>query len=1011
MRAVKFAVSILVLAGLVLGGAWVPRAGAEQTVITWANPAGGDWWQAANWSPQIVPTETGHDALLVGTNPFVVHISAMSAVNLVGIGPDVTLSMEAGAGFCNRNGTLINGGIIEVTGDAYSNMSFSSNSAGTLEVQAAHFEQCNTISNDGVIRIVSDPMHNPATINEPCNWPMAIYGSGRIVLSGGGDPSSAIFKTSGGYDAYWWQSENHSIEGEGSVVGALHNSGRISANVPGEVLRLTDFYSGKTNAGVMEAVSGGILENGGTIIQDGSGIIRADGGTVRLLDGSWITGGTLASGGGSAIECAPGTVNLSHPTNTGEIRVPGGSTLVEWAGTLTNDGTIILNPDQVDADATLNAVDYTTLAGSGQVVLRTAGDPNDARIWSLNRRMTNGAGHTIRGEGRIETGVTNQGRISADVPGRVLQMDTGDKPNSGTMEAVGGGILNIYESWIDQSGSPGTIRADGGTIHLYSGVRVIAGILAATAGSAIEAASGTVYLNSPTIDGEFDVMGGTTLQMDGGTVFNHGTIVVNPDQVDADAVLQTVNWAWFDGAGEVILRTAGDVNDARLETPQYWRPTSNGANHTIRGEGTVSAIMTNAGLISADVPGRTLLVTALDVNTGTVRASGGHLEMPAHITNSGTVEVRDGGSARLSDIGANYGGNNLYRGSWDVHASSTLRLLGADVSVLQADVLLDGVGSNLYRDDGTTDALGSLTQVGLGGQLQVCNGRSLATAGSLLNYGTVIVGAQGQIAVPAAYTQEGDSTHGATTVQGVLVSAQAVQINGGVLDGDGTIEGDLASAGEVRPGTSVGHLTVDGDYQQSGSGTLTLEFAGAMADLHDQLCVTGQAQLAGTLVLRSVEGFTAHDGDSLVVMTYAGHAGAFDAIVNELGGTLEVEPVYRATHLTLLVTDPFSAIEGPALDRILGPALTARADGPGRAILRLVLPDASQIRVTLFDLNGRRVAVPIEGTQTAGVRDWHWNGLAEDGHPVSSGLYFVRADVTQSSGVRRVLTARLALFR
>jgi hypothetical protein len=1009
----RMVIVALALVGAALGAAWGPLARADQTIITWANPSGGDWWTAPNWSPQIVPNEASHDALLVGTGPFTVHLNSGIGVGHVGIGPQATLSLDEGAALFNSSGDIINDGTIQVTGFTWTTKAITGNSASRIEVLQAKLNLWSSLTNDGEILVQSDPTHTPAIITHPMNWGVALMGSGRIVLSAGGDPSRAQFLCEGGYDAYWVQDVNHSVTGEGSIIGAFRNNGRVSANIPGQVLLLTDFYSGKTNSGTMEAVAGGILANGGTIAQEASGVIRADGGTVRLLNGSWITGGTLATASGSVIECQPGTVNFAHPTNSGQIDVPGGSTLAEQGGTLTNNGTIILNPNQVGDDAVFYANEYTTLAGSGQLVLRTAGDPSDARIQSLNSRMTNGAGHTICGEGRIATGLTNDGRISANVPGRVLQLDGGTNlANNGIYEAVGGGILNIYDSWIDQRGGPGVIRADGGTVHLYNGARVIGGALATTGGSAIEIASGTAYINSPTVNGEIDVLGGTTLVAETGAVTNNGTIVVNPSQGGVDAVLQATDWGCFSGTGQIILKTAGDVNDARLETLMYWRPTANGANHTIRGEGLISAIITNFGVIDADVPGRTLLITDLGENTGIVRTSGGSLQVPASITNNGTVEARNGGTGRFTSIGANYGGNNLYRGAWHVYAGSTLRLLGADVLYLNADVLLDGAGSNLCRDDGSTSALASMTNVGSGGRLEVRNGRALPVAGNLHNSGTVVVGLGGGISVPQAYTQEGDSTHGSTTVRGVLSSVQTAQIQGGVLDGDGQVDADLVNSGEIRPGFPIGHLTVTGSFHQTSSGVLDLGIAAAVAELHDQLLVTGPAQLAGTLRIMPAQGYVAHAGDSLVVMTYGGHAGVFDEIVADLGAQVVVEPIYRASELVLLVTNSPAGIgDSPQAALPPEPRLTAYLRGPGEAIFSLALPSAGEVRMSLFDLAGRQLTPLVEGVQAAGVREWRWSGRAQRGRSVPSGLYFVRAEVIEECGVRHVLRAKLPLFR
>lgn len=72
-------------------------------------------------------------------------------------------------------------------------------------------------------------------------------------------------------------------------------------------------------------------------------------------------------------------------------------------------------------------------------------------------------------------------------------------------------------------------------------------------------------------------------------------------------------------------------------------------------------------------------------------------------------------------------------------------------------------------------------------------------------------------------------------------------VAGGTLTGFGTIGGDLLNnAGTVRPGGSIGTLTVNGNYTQSSNGALAIEVSPTAAS---QLKVGGAATLGGRLAL------------------------------------------------------------------------------------------------------------------------------------------------------------------
>ena len=81
----------------------------------------------------------------------------------------------------------------------------------------------------------------------------------------------------------------------------------------------------------------------------------------------------------------------------------------------------------------------------------------------------------------------------------------------------------------------------------------------------------------------------------------------------------------------------------------------------------------------------------------------------------------------------------------------------------------------------------------------------------------------------------------------------------------------------------------------------------------------------------------------------------------------------------------------------------AKAGNPvvSAATVRVSLPAAARIRVTVYDVLGRAVAVLADGEQAAGVHD-----VAFDAGRLAPGVYVVRLEAGREAVVRRVTVVR-----
>jgi hypothetical protein len=114
----------------------------------------------------------------------------------------------------------------------------------------------------------------------------------------------------------------------------------------------------------------------------------------------------------------------------------------------------------------------------------------------------------------------------------------------------------------------------------------------------------------------------------------------------------------------------------------------------------------------------------------------------------------------------------------------------------------------------------------------------------------------------------------------------------------------------------------------------------------------------------------------------------------------------------------FQLLVGP-VDAVRS-AVEASAEHPDRVVLtpsypnpahhsvtiRYGLPSRAPVRLAVFDVRGRRVAVLHDGPQPPGYHTLHWDGRRADGAPVASGTYLLRL---QSGDTVR--TGRVTLVR
>ena len=148
---------------------------------------------------------------------------------------------------------------------------------------------------------------------------------------------------------------------------------------------------------------------------------------------------------------------------------------------------------------------------------------------------------------------------------------------------------------------------------------------------------------------------------------------------------------------------------------------------------------------------------------------------------------------------------------------------------------------------------------------------SLAPTNAITNTGTLLADTNSTISTNQDMTQ----TAGLIVVNGNLNlggnGSKTLNLQGGKLQGTGTVSGSVNNTGgTVAPGNSIGTLSITGNYTQTSSGFLALEFGGVpgTANSNDLLNVTGSATLDGTLSVSLLNGYIPSFGDTFTILNY-----------------------------------------------------------------------------------------------------------------------------------------------
>ncbi len=771
-----------------------------------------------------------------------------------------------------------------------------------------------SIVNQGTMNFIAGSGNNTNLI---LNGNTTLTGGGTVTLNSG-DNWGQIFVDQQAAGLTLTNVDN-TIQGYG-VIGngglTFINQKTVNANSSGNTLTLNG-GGGITNVGgLLEATNGATLLIA-TAVNNQNGNITSNGGTVNIVSGSTIQGGTL---GGANLETTNSAV-LDGSTLGALTLAAGGvwtgqlNTSTFVSGSIVNQGAIAFIAGSGN-NTVLGLNGNTALTGGGTVTLNSGDNWGQVYIQQQVGGLTlTNVDNTIQGYGVIGNGgltFINQKTVDADSDGNTLTLNGGGGVNnSGALiEATNGATLVIATAVDNQAGN---ITSAGSTVNIINGCAIQGGTLNGpgfgTTNSALldgSTASGPVTLASDCVwTGGL----GTTTYVNG-SIVNKGAMAFTAGSGN-NTVLGLNGNTTLTGGGTLTLNSGDNWGQVYIQQ-QVGSLTLTNVDNTIQGYGVIG----NGGLTFINQ--KTVNANS-DGNALTLNGGGG-------VTNSGAlIEATNGGTLVIATVVDNQGGNITSAGS-TVNIISGCAIQGGTLNGpgfgTTNSAVLDGFtqGALTLAPDftwtaglGTTTCVngaivnkgamaftagsGSNTFLGLNGNTTLTGGGTI-TLNSGDNWGQVYVQQQvGSLTLTNAdntiqgYGVIGNG--GLTLVNGpagkILANApgQTLVINGsGGLTNHGTLQvnggsslqvaASLQNAGTVvldASATGAGILSQTGNYIQGSTGTLIETIA---PGFNGTFNVTGNVNLDGTLNVNVVNGFTPAAGEMFTVVGFTGTlTGAF----------------------------------------------------------------------------------------------------------------------------------------
>jgi fibronectin-binding autotransporter adhesin len=697
----------------------------------------------------------------------------------------------------------------------------------------------------------------------------ALNAAGPVNITGGELALGTTSQTVGAFSLL-----NGSLTG-GTLTGASYSveNGWISTVLSGTAALVKDNAAGRVTLNAAANYSGGTTLSAGTLVLglnnalNATGAVRVVGGELVLgtstqqvgvltLDGGMLAGGSLF---GSAYALNAGTVGTVLAGTAAMVKDSAGTVRLTVASVFSGGTTLKAGRLELGlSDALLTTGDFTLEGG----VLDLLGNSQTVGVLTLSGGLVTGG--TLEGTGiELQAGVvdtvltgnvgvrkTTAGLVTlmqsneytglTDVVAGTLQLGASERIRNSTALRVSGGVFDLqnFEETVGAvTLASGVIR--GGTLT-GSGYLVQSGtvdaVLSGTA-ALVKSGVGLVSLNARNA-------------YTGGTTVNAGTLTLGIDQALFAGTALTIDGA---GAELALGATVQSVGAVRLLSGSLTGGTLSASGYTVE-SGDVSTLLAGNGAALVKNQTGTLTLAAQNSYTGGTTLNDGMLSLAVSnaLAAAGNVTVNGG----LLALGVTEQAVAAFRLSGGSLSGGTLAATQFTVEAGTVSTVLAGTAVLTKNSTGTV----------------LLNAANLYTEGTVLNAGTLLLGASERLAAAGVLTVKG----GVFDLGGFNQTTGVVTLTGGTITNGVLTGGSYAlAAGDVSAVLAGGARLV-----KSGAGTVTLSAVNTYTG--GTFLEAGRLVLAGDNRLDSAYGLTLTGG-----VLDLGNATTGASTLDMLAGTVE----------------------------------------------------------------------------------------------------------------------------
>lgn len=701
-------------------------------------------------------------------------------------------------------------------------------------------------------------------------------------------------------------------------------------------------------------------------------------------------------------------VTFAGDAGNNRLEVSGGVDVAFGLGSNTHTLSGVCADETVEVDGARLSVRAGTLRSEKNAVLTgTEAEPGELFV--------RGSGARLEADSALFVGDAGHGLLRVEETAETFAYEAlvGSGPGGrGTVEVEGGSRL-VVESTLSLAlveGAEGDVLVTGEGSELV--LNSYGSVGSTGIGTARVASSGRLLFEDPALG--LDI--GTDATGDGSLEVESRGIVVGE--------FLTVG---VEGSAQVTITGEGTIQVTNLEAAV--EPESQGLLD-IQGGGGEGALLNVRGVARIGVEGTaTLRVTATGFVFGTDDdGPAGRFVFGAESGGVGSLEVGDDGvvgAMREMVVGERGTGVMSVLGPESLVSVGTLRVGGSDAGAGGSGLVsVGGTGSRLEAELIVLGRGGSGILLALpGGTVEasgiVVYGNGLQELGGTIDAATIVVQPAFEPRTEAeaqavALEHTGSVRTGSVRTDTLLVFGEGAGIaadaltvlGGGIVGGTGPFPFGFTNAGTISPAdtaSATATFAVAGDLVQVAGGVLEVELGGTAEGEHDRLAATGTAMLGGTLRLVLRPDYVPEVGDEYEVVTAASVEGSFEAV--EMPPDVALVLSYTAAGVVATVT-------GVTLDAEGGPdpaavpqetVLLAPYPNPvaGRATVTFEVPEAGPVRLVVYDVLGREVAVLAEGSVEAGRHEAVLDAVA-----FPSGTYVIQLTASGPVQAQRVTVVR-----